>query len=243
MNLKISNAIVVEENGGRGYDNREELAEIDRATPRRSFLAATAGLGAAGLGAAVWAGMGSDSQAQEPQAGFPGSRREFDAAFTSIMKHENAHVCFLKNALGKAARPKPIFQGLKQNNLREFIVLARAFENTGAGAYLNAAPAISNPAYLSAAASIALVEGRHAGFLNVASGQPITRMNEDFESPITPSDVAKAVKPFIKSLNGGPPLTYSATRSAANDIVILNFALALEYLEADYYNINAPTFY
>ena len=222
------------------YDVREELSEMDRATtPRRSFLAATAG-----LGAAVWAGIASDATAQDSgAAAFPSTQREFRVAFASIMKHENAHVAFLKNALGSAARPKPVFQGLEQKNRKEFIALARAFENTGSGAYLNAAPAINKPAYLAAAGSIALVEGRHAGFLNVASGQPITQMNSDFEVPIGPSDVAKAVAPYVKNLNGGPPLTYSSARSDANDIAILNFALALEYLEADYYNINVPKFY
>ncbi len=224
---------------------------------RRIFLKATAG-----LSAAIWAGIESHSplEAADVAAGavppsldsanvaqnsamFAVSHRDFGAAFRSIRKHENAHVTFLVQALGNAARPKPTFQGLQQKNFKDFVSLARAFENTGAGAYLNAAPALNNPSYLAAAGSIALVEARHAGFINVATVQPITLGNADFEGPLTPSAVAKAVSPFIRSLNGGAAITYSSQRSSANDLAILNFALALEYLEAEFYNLNVPKFF
>lgn len=163
--------------------------------------------------------------------------------FESIQRHENDHVAFLVNALGANARPKPTFQNLEQDSLRAFAELARTFENVGVGAYLGAAPAIQARRILAAAGSIATVEARHAGFLNTSLGFPITEGDESFEDPLTADEVGNAVAPFIADLNGGPAVTYENARSADNDTAILNFALALEYLEAEFYNINVPLYF
>jgi hypothetical protein len=169
--------------------------------------------------------------------------------FQDIQGHENAHVAALVSALGSSARPKPKFTGLEQPDIGAFVFYSQGFENTGCGAYLGAAPYIKVPAYLSAAASIVIIEGRHAGFINWLRGDPLTgsasddHANNDFETALTPMEVGANIAPFVKSLNGGPPLTYSTTPSDANDIAILTVALALEYLEADFYNINVPKFF
>ena len=169
------------------------------------------------------------------------------AQMSLVRRHENDHVQYLVNALGSNARPKPTFRALQQPNLAAFLTVASALENTGVGAYLGATPAISSSTLLAAAASVALVEARHAGYLNTLRSAPMTEnvfgQELSFERALTVAEVVNKASPFIANLNGGPALTFSPTRSAANDISILNFALALEYLEAEFYNINVPLFY
>lgn len=165
----------------------------------------------------------------------------------AVQEHENSHVAALLSVLGTNARPKPTFQNLTSSSVFQFLTLAKALENTGVGAYLGATPAIDSPATLSSAASIALIEARHAGFFNSLTSRPVTENvlgdEQDFELPLTAEEVVAIASPYVASLNGGPALSYSTTRSPANDIDILNFALALEYLEAEYYNSNVPLFY
>ncbi len=226
------------------------------APSRRGFLVSSLAGGA--LSAGLFAGMarGDDGDNdQDDRTTSPSKTRaeiarlerafigELRTTFKAIQKHENDHVAFLKGALGSKARPKPDFTGLEQSTLLDFILVSKAFENTGVGAYLGAAPHIKSRDYLAAAGSIMTVEARHAGFINVTLSLPIVPGGRSFDQPLTPVEVDNAVKPFVADLDGGPPLTYSNTPSDANDIVILNFALALEYLEAAFYNINVPKFF
>ncbi|MEO8052122.1 MAG: ferritin-like domain-containing protein [Acidobacteriota bacterium] len=207
---------------------------------RRSFIRKTM-VGAAGVaGAAMLIG---DARA----AGINnGDKKKSRDTFLDIQRHENAHVAFLVTALGAAARPKPTFQNLVQPNFLQFVQVSQALENTGVGAYLGAAPVINSRAYLAAAGSIGFIEARHAGWINSLVGVPITTnvygMEQSFERPLTAEEVVMQAGAFIASLNGGPPVTYSTTPSDANDIAILNFALALEYLEAEFYNLNIDNF-
>ena len=169
--------------------------------------------------------------------------------FRAIQSHENTHVAYLKNALGSSARPKPTFRDLHYRKFSEFLKASQAFENTGVAAYSAAAPVIFSKANLAAALSIATVEARHSGIINSYRGfRPVVSpfnsgADPAFDSPATIAQVVAAVSPYVASLNGGPALTFSSTPSASNDVAILNFALALEYLEAEYYNINVPRFF
>jgi len=221
------------------------MANSLSSTDRRSFLKAGT------VGAAVAAGavvLGTSGEAVAQSGAVPNLFPNLNARqFRAIRDDENVHVEFLVEALGSAARPRPTFQNLNQTTVSAFVSLAKALENTGCGAYLGAVPVLFSKQYLAAAGSIALIEARHAGYLNVLQNSLSTvdvfGNQQQFEQPLTVAQVVANAQPYIASLNNGPPLTFNATPSRANDISILNFALALEYLEAEFYNINVPKFF
>lgn len=225
----------------------QETDQDDAGSSRRAFLRSGVLTSAAAVPAAVLAGSWTGT-AHAQDARIRGRLGSFEA-FRQIRRHERDHVEFLVDALGENARPKPTFQGLRQRRFSDFATIAQALENTGVGAYGGAAPFIESQEILIAAGSIALIEARHAGFLNVFQGSPITAnaldplSDNSFEAPLTAEQVRTLAGPFIADLNGGPPVDYSTTPSPENDIAILNFALALEYLEAEFYDLNAPRFF
>jgi hypothetical protein len=221
---------------------------------RRRFLGRSTALTLAGTSAGILlAASGrkahaADTPKETAREGRKAKNQQRDE-FESIQKHEADHVAFLVQALGASARPKPTFQGLEQATFTAFVQLAQTLENTGVAAYLGAAPFIDSMDFLAAAGSIATVEARHAGYLNSYVDDPLTGnavdedANPSFDSPLTDEQVVAAAGAFIADLNGGPPVGYDVTPSPANDIAILNFALALEYLESEFYAVNVPKFY
>ena len=159
-------------------------------------------------------------------------------AFREMMDDEAKHVSFFETALKKAGAPvppKPTFKGLAQSNQSDFVTMSGILENTGVAAFLMAIPAISDKNYAAAAESIVTIEARHAGFVNALLDKPLSE-NGAFDKPTPHAEVVKAVSPFIASLNGGP----DPADALHNDTVILNFALLLEHLEAEFYRINVP---
>lgn len=109
---------------------------------------------------------------------------------------ENAHVAFLKKALGKkaVAAPKVDFGGTTSSE-SSFLKTAMALENTGVGAYGGQALNIVNPAYVAAALSIWAVEARHASVagLLVKPTPANISPNGAFDKPKTAAEVLKAV--------------------------------------------------
>jgi len=114
--------------------------------------------------------------------------------FASVVKaHENAHVAFLKGALGHAAvkRPKFDFRGTTTDQAK-FQATAQALEDTGVSAYLGQVGNIRSKKILAAAGSILPIEARHAGWIrniNHVAGAP-----RAFEGPRTKRQVLAVVK-------------------------------------------------
>jgi hypothetical protein len=120
------------------------------------------------------------------------------AAFLKVVTaDENAHVTFLKKALGSKAVKTPKFNFKGANTSPEmFMATAEVLENTGVHAYSGQALNIKTPAYVKAAVSILTIEARHAsviGLLNDPTGKAIAP-NGPFDTPFTASKVLKAVE-------------------------------------------------
>lgn len=111
----------------------------------------------------------------------------------TVAAHENAHVAFLKSALGSAAVKKPTFdfKGTTTNQ-KKFMATAQVLEDTGVAAYLGQVGRIKSAKILGAAGSILPIEARHAGWirdLNGVSGAPTA-----FEAAKSMTQVLAAVK-------------------------------------------------
>jgi hypothetical protein len=120
------------------------------------------------------------------------------AAFLKIVtKDENAHVAFLKKALGSKAAKEPKFEFKGANTSPEmFMKTSQVLENTGVHAYSGQALNIKSAAYVKAAISILTIEARHAsviGLLNDPTGEMIAP-NGPFDTPLTAAKVLAAVK-------------------------------------------------
>jgi rubrerythrin len=115
------------------------------------------------------------------------------AAAKVVASHENAHVKFLKAALGSAAvkKPKFDFKGTTKDQAK-FVATATVLEDTGVSAYSGQATRIYEPAVVKAAVSILTVEARHASQFRTLEGKVFAPLA--FDRAKTMKQILKAVK-------------------------------------------------
>jgi hypothetical protein len=110
---------------------------------------------------------------------------------------ENAHVAFLKKALGSKAVAAPKVDFGSATSKAKWLPTSMVLENTGVKAYGGQALNISSPAYITAALSIWAVEARHAsvaGLLVKAAPESISPEKGPFQTTATAAEVLKAVE-------------------------------------------------
>jgi len=118
------------------------------------------------------------------------------AAAQLIAKHENAHVTYLKKALGSKAVKKPKFNfGGATSNPTDFLKTAVVLEDTGVTAYSGQATRIKQASVVKAAVSILTVEARHAAYLRGLNNQVFAPRT--FDKPASMGTVLKKAGPFI----------------------------------------------
>lgn len=131
------------------------------------------------------------------------------AFLQTTTRDENAHVAALQQALGSHAIPEPQFdfQGIPENQAK-FQQTAYVLENAGVHAYLGQLTNIRMPAYLAAAGSIALIEGRHAAVIgSIINDTPAgIAPNGPFDTPETAAQILSAVA-GTGFVTGGLPTT------------------------------------
>ncbi|HKZ13857.1 MAG TPA: ferritin-like domain-containing protein [Solirubrobacterales bacterium] len=109
---------------------------------------------------------------------------------------ENAHVAFLKKALGSKAVSAPKVDFGDATSKAKWIPTSFALENTGVHAYSGQVLNISNPAYVAAAASILTIEARHASVAGLLMKPTPKNISPDgaFDTPETAAEILKAVE-------------------------------------------------
>lgn len=114
-----------------------------------------------------------------------------------VRNHEQAHVRTLVSvirSLGGTPVDPPRFE-FPYTNADQFIAIAGALENTGVAAYNGALPLLSNPQLITAGATIATVEARHAAYINRLRG--MSPFPDAFDAGKTMAEILEIAGPFI----------------------------------------------
>jgi hypothetical protein len=130
-----------------------------------------------------------------------------------IRDHENAHVVTLNTVIkslgGTPVAPCTYNFGYKTPD--EFLKVAALLENTGVMAYDGAVAQLTNKDLITAGASIATVEARHASYLNLITGS--VPFPAAFDTPKTMQEILAAAAGFITACGGTTPPPTSATKA------------------------------
>jgi rubrerythrin len=116
--------------------------------------------------------------------------------FAAIREHENIHVKTLQSVI-RSLGGKPVprckynFKETAFTSLGKFLDVARLLENTGVTAYDGAIAHIEAAPLLTASATIATVEARHASYVNLITGfQPFPSA---FDEAVAPQKICNTV--------------------------------------------------
>jgi len=146
-------------------------------------------------------------------AGFPMWVR---SRFAEIGAHEKAHVDFLTSALGQNATAECTYN-FGVTDPKSFAATAQLLEGVGVSAYLGAAAAITNPAYLTAAGSILTTEARHAAWVASAVNKG-DGFGGAFDTPLTFNQTYSLAAPLITGCpSSNPALPVVAFPSLTTD--------------------------
>jgi rubrerythrin len=117
----------------------------------------------------------------------------------SIRDQEAQHVRTLQSMITSLGGTpvKPCTYNFSYKTADDFVTLAASIENTGVMAYDGALFQLQSLSIKAAAATIATVEARHAGYLNLLTGaspSPAT-----FDTPRTSATILSAIAQYIKA--------------------------------------------
>jgi hypothetical protein len=204
---------------------REALDEGSQATRAQFFRRTITGGGAILAGGLLIGGLPAVAVAQEPSAAQDAEILNFAllleylesefyvqavasgvlsgevlAFAETVRDHELAHVAFLQDVLGGAARAKPTFAfGNTVADQTAFLATAVVLEDTGVAAYNGQGPNLTK-ATLAAAAQIVSVEARHAAWVRrIVAGPRFANRPADLpapaavDAPLTRAQVEQAV--------------------------------------------------
>ncbi|KAK2599510.1 hypothetical protein N8I77_011261 [Diaporthe amygdali] len=144
-------------------------------------------------------GLANYTESDFKKAGFS---KDFYKNLKEIYFDEQTHVTFLAGALGNASIKEPSF-AFPSKDAKSFVQLASVLEGVGVSAYLGAAAAIANKAYLTAAGSILTVESRHSSYVRAALNE--APFPKPFDTPLDFNAVYSLAAGFITGFAPGTP--------------------------------------